>query len=235
MDDGKNVVNQQSANNPDETALQMAVNGLIGCICFVGCIDHNGLIGFIGFGYVSFIGLSLVSLIGLINHIIGHISLINASAISNHWLIGRICLILIMTTTARHAAHILAAMLASTDKICNAMILNYFAASLSIHLLCKINAAMTKILRPQQAAATHLELGVTKSANKIANALALYFCTASLYYSYWFVREKWVWHVLSRLNSFFFGDVLQNAEHFFSTRLPQMTKYCVMRECGKIH
>jgi hypothetical protein len=41
--------------------------------------------------------------------------------------------------------------------------------------------AITKISRPKQAAATHLELGVATSANKIANALALYFCAASLY------------------------------------------------------
>jgi hypothetical protein len=59
-----------------------------------------------------------------------------------------------------------------------------------------------------QAAATHLKLGVTASANKITNAVALYFCTASLYYSYWLLRESWLWHMLSRLDSFSFGDAL---------------------------
>jgi hypothetical protein len=86
-----------------------------------------------------------------------------------------------------------------------------------------------------QAAATHLELGVATSANKIANALALYFCAASLYYSYWFMRESWLWHVLSRVDSFFFGDTSQNAKQLFFTRLSKMMNYCVMRECENIH
>jgi hypothetical protein len=85
-----------------------------------------------------------------------------------------------------------------------------------------------------QAAATHLELGADTSTNKIANALALYFCAASLYYSYWFVRESWLWHVLFRLDSFSFGDALQNAKQLFSARLSKMIKYCVMRECDNI-
>ncbi len=91
-----------------------------------------------------------------------------------------------------------------------------------------------RLAAAMQAAATHLELGVATSANKIANALALYCCTASLYYSYWFVRESWLWHVLSRLNSFFFGDALQNAKQLFSFRLSKMTKYCIMSECENI-
>jgi hypothetical protein len=81
-----------------------------------------------------------------------------------------------------------------------------------------------------QAAATHLELGVATSANEIANALAFYFCAASLYYSYWFVRESWLWHVLSRLDSFSFGDALKNAKQLFSTRLSKMTICCIMCE-----
>ncbi len=48
------------------------------------------------------------------------------------------------------------------------------------------------------------------------------------------MRESWLSHVLSRLDAFFFGDALQNAIQLFSTRLPQMTKYCVMRECENI-
>jgi hypothetical protein len=95
------------------------------------------------------------------------------------------------------------------------MILNYLAFILLIQLRSKINAAITKISRPKQAAATHLELGVATSANEVADALALYFCAASLCYSYWFVRESWLRHVPSRLYSFFFRDTLQNAKQFF--------------------
>ena len=31
------------------------------------------------------------------------------------------------------------------------------------------------------------------------------------------------------------GDVLQYPKQLFSLRLPPMTKYCIMRECGNIH
>jgi hypothetical protein len=127
-------------------------------------------------------------------------------------------------------------MLVSADIIDNAMILNYLAAGLSIYWPRNINSAATKISRPKQAPATHLELGVATSANKIANVLRLYFCGASLYYAHWFVRESWLWHVLlPRLDSdSYHGDALQNANQLLSARLPLKTKYFVMRECENI-
>jgi hypothetical protein len=52
------------------------------------------------------------------------------------------------------------------------------------------------------------------------------------------VRESWLWCVrrvfssLARLDSdFFFGHALQYAKQVFLDRIPQMTKYFVMREC----
>jgi hypothetical protein len=188
----------------------IGINSLVSQISLIsvsGLIGHNGLVSFIGLGFVSFIGLGLVSLIGLTGHITGLISLI-----------------LITTATARCTAHRVATMLGSADKICNAMILNYLAASLSIQSRHKINAAITKILQPKQAPVTHLELGVATSTIKIANAFALYFCATSLYYSYWFMRESWLWHVQSRLDSSSFGDALQNAKQLFFIRLSKMMK-----------
>jgi hypothetical protein len=78
---------------------------------------------------------------------------------------------------------------------------------------------------PKQAAATHLGLGVATSPNKIANALALYFCAASLYHPHWFVRESWLWHVLlPRLDSDSYqGDALQYAKKIFQISLQLMT------------
>jgi hypothetical protein len=32
-----------------------------------------------------------------------------------------------------------------------------------------------------------------------------------------------------------FGNALQNATQLFFDRIPQMTKYCIMRECENIH
>jgi hypothetical protein len=61
-----------------------------------------------------------------------------------------------------------------------------------------------------------------------------YYCASYWYYAHLFVRESWLSHVLSRLDSFFLGDASQNAKQFFSTRLPQTTKYCIIRECENI-
>jgi len=49
------------------------------------------------------------------------------------------------------------------------------------------------------------------------------------------VREKMWWWIASFGYSFLFSraNVLQHAKQIFS-RIPQMTKYCVMRECENI-
>jgi hypothetical protein len=56
-----------------------------------------------------------------------------------------------------------------------------------------------------------------------------------------FVREGWLWCVRRVLSSlagldadFFFGLALQNGKQIFVHRIPQMTKYFVMRECEDI-
>jgi hypothetical protein len=126
-------------------------------------------------------------------------------------------------------------MLAIADKTANAMMSNYLTDSSSIHWLHKINAAITQILRPKQAAATHLESRVVTSINKISNALAFFYCITSSFHVHSFVRESWLWHVfLPRLDSYVFRDALQNAKQLFSFKLPLMTQYFVMRECENI-
>ncbi len=67
-------------------------------------------------------------------------------------------------------------------------------------------------------------VATVSSTTKITNAAIWYYCAASLCYAHSFVRESWLWHVLSKLKSYFFGDALQNAKQFFSTGLLQMTK-----------
>ncbi len=78
---------------------------------------------------------------------------------------------------------------------------------------------------------------MASSATKITNAEILYYCAAY----YWFVREGLLWHV-TRLDSnlSYHGDALQYAKQLFLISLPQMTKYCVMREyenifCGYLY
>jgi hypothetical protein len=76
-------------------------------------------------------------------------------------------------------------------------------------------------------------IAMASSATKITNAAICYYCVAF----YWFVRESWLCYVLlptGRLDSLFFGDALQNTKQLFSTRLTQVTKYCIMRECENI-
>jgi hypothetical protein len=46
-------------------------------------------------------------------------------------------------------------------------------------------------------------------------------------------KKMWLWIV--SFGESYNGDVLQLAEQIFSLSLPQMTKYCVMRECENIH
>jgi hypothetical protein len=78
-------------------------------------------------------------------------------------------------------------------------------------------------------------VATVSSTTKITNAAISTYCAASLYKAHLFVRESWLWHVLSRLNLYIFEDALQNAKQLFSTKLPQMTKYCVKRECDNIY
>jgi hypothetical protein len=55
-----------------------------------------------------------------------------------------------------------------------------------------------------------------------------------------FLRESWLWCVrrvfspLAGLDSVF-GNALQTATQLFYDRIPQMTKYSIMRECENIH
>jgi hypothetical protein len=77
-------------------------------------------------------------------------------------------------------------------------------------------------------------VATVSSATKIANAAIWYYCTAS----HSFVRESLLsQHVLlltGGLDSVF-GNALQNAKQLFFERIPQMTKYCIMRECENIN
>ena len=83
------------------------------------------------------------------------------------------------------------------------------------------------------------------STTEIANVASTYYLITSSFHIHSLVREMiWWWLVLSRKNlcwwlaSFgesYHGDVLQYTKQLFSLRLPQMTKYCVMRECDNIH
>ena len=53
---------------------------------------------------------------------------------------------------------------------------------------------------------------------------------------WWLVlARKKMWWWIASFGKSYNGDVLQLAQQIFSLSLPQMTKYCVMRECENIH
>ncbi len=99
-------------------------------------------------------------------------------------------------------------------------------------LATAILAAAAKTIPPQCMQAAH-GVATIWSATKISNAAVHFYCK---YYAHLFVRESLLCNVLLRIAGLdsVFGDALQNAKQLFSTRLPQMTKYCVMRECENI-
>jgi len=49
------------------------------------------------------------------------------------------------------------------------------------------------------------------------------------------LARKKMWWWIASFGESYNGDVLQYAKQLLSLRLPQMTKYCVMRECDNIH
>jgi hypothetical protein len=88
--------------------------------------------------------------------------------------------------------------------------------------------------------ASHGVAALRISASEIVNAATAYYA-ASLLHVCTFVREKMCWWLaLAKKKMWFWiasfgdpynGDVLQYTKQLFLTRLPQMTKYFVMREC----
>ncbi len=44
-----------------------------------------------------------------------------------------------------------------------------------------------------------------------------------------------MWHVPGTNSDFCFKLALQNGKQLFCDRIPQMNKYCIMRECENIH
>jgi hypothetical protein len=105
-------------------------------------------------------------------------------------------------------------------------------------------AAKTILLLWLKHAASHGVTALHISASEIVNMTKAYYA-ASLLHVRSFVREKMCWRLglakkkmwlwIASFGESYNGDVLQLAEQLFFLSLPQMTKYCVMRECENIH
>jgi hypothetical protein len=183
-------------------------SGLIGLVSLAGLIGHISLVGPIGISGISGLAgqISLVSLGGLIsdiNFISGFVGLVSVSLISFGGLISDISLVSLIGLSI------------------------YWPFKLVTHGVAIKLPSVTGITKVMMQAAHGV--ATVSSATKITNPAILLYCTAS----HSFVRESLLSHVLlltGRLNLLFFGDTLQNAKQEFSVRIPQMTKYCIMKE-----
>jgi hypothetical protein len=184
-----------------------------------GLISHNCLDGVIGLGLVSLVG--LVSLSG-INGLIRQISHISLTGISGFGLLGGFGLFSLISFSGLIGSNGLVGL--------NSLVAAIIAAA---------DFLVAKAMQ-EAAAKTHGVAIKLASATKITNATIWYYCAALLVQLSFICEGELVvtcafYCRLDSLFSLFFGDALQNAKQLFSTRLPQMTKYCVMRECENIH
>jgi hypothetical protein len=235
--------------------------GFFGHIGLVGCIGHIGLVGFMGlsliglmfFGHVSLIGgISLVgqiSLVRLISHIIGLIGLNGISLIELVGLIGRIGLnghndVISLVSISGLINH------NCLDGIIGLSLVGLLVSLSGINGLVGLNSLVTAIIAAAEflvatamqavAAKTHGVAIKLARATKITNAAIWYYCAALLLVLLSLIwRESGLWcewrvfSSLAGLNSVF-KNTLQNAKQLFHISLPQMTKYCIMRECDNI-
>jgi hypothetical protein len=198
--------------------LPASIISLVGCI-----VDRNGLIGLIslvGFGVISFVGLiCLISLVGLsLNGLIGRIGSIGLG-IS---ILGMISLV-------------------GSSALCARQLIGFIGLGIKCLIsLVRLNGHISLV-----------DLGCT-SLTSIVGLIGHISCIGLNGYNdiiglinsmefeipcYSFVREGCLWCVrrlcsLARLDSdFFFRPALQYAKQLFYSRIPQMTKYFVMREC----
>jgi hypothetical protein len=158
------------------------------------------------------------------------------SASWNHWPIGLIGVIGFGLIASSASAVSSARRLIGLVGLVGLLTHRPFLDSLATALI----AAKTKISWQLKQAAALGVATVRLSATKIANAASTYYLIASSFHVHSLVRESGLWCVwrvfssLAGLDSAFL-NALQHAKQLFLSRLSQMTKYCVMRECDNIH
>jgi hypothetical protein len=225
----------RNCNDVGPTKLIVKFIGLVGLIDIIGLVGQIFLVSLnkLGIiGLVSYIGLNIVgrSRLSGISGLIGQISLI--------CLIGIIGLI----SKGKLGITSLVGLSASSAR----WLIGLVGFTIRLSLATALIAAKTILLLWLQHAASHGVAALQISTSKIVNAATAYYA-ASLLHVRTFVREKmcwwlaiakkkmWLWIVSFGESYNYNGDVLQLAEQIFSLSLPQMTKYCIMRECENIH
>jgi hypothetical protein len=196
-------------------------NGLVGFISLVDCNDlvkhnglvgrndrvnhigldfigHNGLIGFIGLGFIGFIDLSLFSLVGLIGFIglglvgligfslvslVGHSSLVSLIGFSGISLVGIIGLFSLGDFGIISLIG-LSALSDSATSLAHRLIRLIGLVGLSTHWLCCHRLVDIKHT------ATHKVVPAQSSITKIADTVSIYYFTNSLLHVPSLMREK---------------------------------------------
>jgi hypothetical protein len=184
-----------------------------------------GLVSLVGFIHlVDFIG--VVGLVGLVE--LNGLGLVDSSTYH--------CFCNYLAATAITTATLFAV---SRNQACR--VAKLFATALRDHLV----AAAVKTTLWLKHTASHGVAALCISASKIVNATTVNYATSLLHVGL-FVREKmmcwwlelskkkmWCW--IASFGKSYLGDVLQYSNQLFFHSLPEMTKYCIMRECENIY
>jgi hypothetical protein len=212
---------------------RMGLVGLVGISCLVGGISLISLVGISGFGLVSLIGLGNLSVIGLIGlNGFSLISLIGPSGISG--LVDHIGLDFI-----GHNG-LVDFMGLGLDGFIGLGLIGFIGLSLG-SLINGISLIGLLGLIGFIGLIGLVSFGLNGLIGKgiIVNSLQFEIEMKQSQHDL-FQRESWLWcegtvfSSLAGLDSVF-GNALQNATQLFFDRIPQMTKYYVMRECENIH
>jgi hypothetical protein len=211
---------------------QISLASLSGISGLSGCIGHSGLVGLIGLiclggcvgliKLVELIGLGNTRIIGFIGHngLIGHNDLFGFGLVSHNGLIGIFSLISLgfigLNCLISFIGHV-------------GLVLGHISLIGLIGLIGSISLVGL------------ISFGLNSLIGKgiIVNSLQFEIeMKQSQHDLFW--KESWLWCVrrvcssLAGLNSVF-RNAFQNATQLFFDRIPQMTKYCIMRECENIH
>jgi hypothetical protein len=233
---------------------QIRLSLLIGlCIGLNGHIRHNGLINHMGLaGHTDIASASIISLVGRIvdrNGLIGLISLINFGVIS---FVGLICLISLVGLSLNGLigqigfiglgiSNLGMISLVSSSALFARQLIGFIGLSIICLIsLIRLNGhiSLVDLGRTSLTSIVGLigligRIGLNSHNDGVGLVNNIEFETPC----YSLVREGWLWCVrrlcsLARLDSdFFFRHALQYAKQLFYSRIPQMTKYFVMREC----
>jgi len=162
--------------------------------------------------------------------------------LSNHWPIGLIGVIGLGLIALSASTASLARRLISLVSFVGSLTHRPFRKRLAATIIKATQKIISWLLKLKQEAARGV---ATARSSTTKTAATTYNFTTSSLHMHSFAREKmWWWLTLVRkkmwlwIASFgksYHSDVLQYAKQLFSLRLPQMTKYCVMRECDYIH